>query len=417
MAAPEDPRGRHAAAMAALAKGDLPAAQGGLQRLADEGFLPGLYDLGRLFAFGLVGDDPRAGVPLLNRASDGGYAPAWLELAVLSLGDRAVPFDLPRIEAAVHAAAQEGYPPALRALALHWGRFGTDAENALGTLCLEHAAAGGDAVSLALLGTRLAQGNGTARNATRAAAIAGLLQASGLPVDAPAVAVDPALARPAGALAPLPTLPRPDFALAIEPPALLERSASPWIGTAEQALGAEECRFMRLMGGPMLRPALAGLPDGTRAESLVRTSYAMAFDPVIEDVSLRLIQRRMVGTVGCPLAHAEPLTLLRYAPGQEYRPHRDYRPPSGYVPLAQGGSGQRVATVIAYLNDVEAGGDTEFPLLDLTLAPKRGSLLAFRNVDAAGQPDPRTLHAGKPVEAGIKWIATLWIGEGPSRLV
>jgi hypothetical protein len=412
MASPEDRRERHHAAMAALARGELPVAQAALQRLADEGFPPALYDLGRLFVFGLVESAAAAGLPLLLRAADAGYPPAWFTLALLSLGEQALPLDLVRVRDAVHAAAQAGHPPALRALALHWGRHGDAAQRALGTLCLEHAALRGDAVSLALLGERLA-----AVDPARSAAIASLLQGSGLPVAPPAAPVDPARARPATPPPALPVLPRPDFASALAPPPLRERHADPWVATASEALGAEECRFVMLLGGAMLRPALAGQPDGTRAESLIRTSHAMAFDPVIEDVTLRLIQRRMVAAANCPLAHAEPLTLLRYEPGQEYRPHRDYRPPSAFVPAAQGGPGQRVATVIAYLNDVPAGGDTEFPLLGLTLAPERGGLLAFRNVDAAGQPDPRTLHAGRPVEAGSKWIATLWIGEGPSRLV
>jgi len=116
-----------------------------------------------------------------------------------------------------------------------------------------------------------------------------------------------------------------------------------------------------------------------------------------------------------PLSHGEPLILLRYAPGQEYRPHRDYLPPSKVIAVDDGGSGQRVATVIAYLNEVEAGGLTQFPLLDLEVSPIPGSLLAFRNLDQVGQPEPRSLHAGLPVTAGMKWICTLWLREAPIR--
>lgn len=405
-------------ALAQLARGDIAGGAQALEALARQGYPPALGELGRLHVFGLVGapDDTARGLDLLGRASDAGFPPAWVTLALLSLGEIAVPLDLRRVEEAMRAAAQAGFPPALRALALHWGRFGDAAARAIGTLCLEHAAMRGDAISLALLGERLAQGRDCARDAGRSDAIAALLQGSGLPVAPPSHAVDPALARPP-ALAPLPVLPRPDFALSIAPPSLVERSASPWVATAEAVLGEEECRFVMMLGAPMLRPALAGQPDGTRVQSLIRTSHAMAFDPVVEDVSLRLIQRRMAAAAGEPLAHAEPLTLLRYEPGQEYRPHRDYRPPSAFVPVSSGGPGQRVATSIAYLNDVSGGGATDFPELGLRIAPSMGGLLAFRNVDAAGRPDPRTLHAGTPVEAGVKWICTLWICEGRARLV
>ena len=32
----------------------------------------------------------------------------------------------------------------------------------------------------------------------------------------------------------------------------------------------------------------------------------------------------------------------------------------------------------------------------------------FFNVDAAGQPDRRTLHAGLPPSAGEKWLLSQW---------
>ena len=37
----------------------------------------------------------------------------------------------------------------------------------------------------------------------------------------------------------------------------------------------------------------------------------------------------------------------------------------------------------------------------------------FRNVDAQGQPDPRTLHAGRPPTAGEKWLLSVWILDRP----
>jgi prolyl 4-hydroxylase len=113
--------------------------------------------------------------------------------------------------------------------------------------------------------------------------------------------------------------------------------------------------------------------------------------------------------LGVPLANAEHLDLLRYLPGQEYRPHRDYLPPSapGNTPHPDA-PGQRVHTVFAYLADVESGGETDFPLLDVRITPKAGRVVHFVNLDATGAPDPRTLHAGMPVHAGVKWLGTLW---------
>jgi len=102
--------------------------------------------------------------------------------------------------------------------------------------------------------------------------------------------------------------------------------------------------------------------------------------------------------------------VLRYKPGAEYKPHYDY-----FIPDAPGTSriiangGQRVATVVIYLNDVERGGGTTFPDVGLEVMPKRGHAVFF----AYDQPDPSTLtlHAGAPVIEGEKWIAVKWLRE------
>ena len=64
-----------------------------------------------------------------------------------------------------------------------------------------------------------------------------------------------------------------------------------------------------------------------------------------------------------------------------------------------------------YLNDVEAGGETEFPLAGVRIAPVAGRAVVFDNLLADGRPDPESLHAGLPVARGEKWLATLWLRE------
>ena len=139
----------------------------------------------------------------------------------------------------------------------------------------------------------------------------------------------------------------------------------------------------------------------------------MTFEREDDDFWLRVLQRRLAALTGMPLAHAEPLAVLRYAKGEEYRAHRDYlRDP---VELAPDAPGQRVRTVFCYLSDVGAGGATDFPLLGVRIEPRRGRVVMFDNVDAAGAPDPDTLHAGMPVIRGRKWLATLWMRERAVR--
>jgi prolyl 4-hydroxylase len=65
--------------------------------------------------------------------------------------------------------------------------------------------------------------------------------------------------------------------------------------------------------------------------------------------------------------------------------------------------------VLIYLNDEYTGGETDFPVLGWRYRGSPGDALAFRNVTAAGLPDVRTLHAGRPPAGGEKWLLSKWI--------
>jgi len=71
--------------------------------------------------------------------------------------------------------------------------------------------------------------------------------------------------------------------------------------------------------------------------------------------------------------------------------------------------GQRIATVLIYLNEDYAGGETAFPKLGLNFRGATGDALFFTNVDRSGRADPLTLHAGTPPTSGEKWVLSQWI--------
>jgi prolyl 4-hydroxylase len=75
--------------------------------------------------------------------------------------------------------------------------------------------------------------------------------------------------------------------------------------------------------------------------------------------------------------------------------------------------GQRVATLVIYLNEVAGGGDTVFPRIGLAIKPRSGCGVYFEYCNAAGELDERCLHAGAPVSNGEKWIATKWLRQRP----
>lgn len=132
-------------------------------------------------------------------------------------------------------------------------------------------------------------------------------------------------------------------------------------------------------------------------------SLARAQTPLVAAV-----EARIAALTDWPVSHAEPLQVLRYEQGQEYKAHFDAFPETeaGAPHLAQGG--QRVQTVLIYLAAPDKGGETWFPKLGLRVRPKAGSAVIFRNVEGSGQRAALSLHSGEPVAAGEKIVMTCW---------
>ncbi len=141
-----------------------------------------------------------------------------------------------------------------------------------------------------------------------------------------------------------------------------------------------------------------------------RTSQGMFFSRGEGDL-VRAIEARIAALLNWPVDRGEGLQVLRYGVGAEYRPHFDYFDPAqpGSQAILKRG-GQRVGTVLMYLNTPEAGGATTFPDAGVEVHALRGSAVFF----AYEQPSPltRTLHGGAPVLAGEKWVATKWLRAG-----
>jgi len=126
------------------------------------------------------------------------------------------------------------------------------------------------------------------------------------------------------------------------------------------------------------------------------------------------LERRIAALVAWPVTHGEGFQILRYEAGAEYRAHLDtFDParPGSAAHLRRGG--QRVATLVIFLTEPEAGGGTRFAKAGLEVCPQRGSAVYFACVDEDGTIDPLSLHAGMPVVAGVKCVATKWLRQQP----
>jgi prolyl 4-hydroxylase len=189
------------------------------------------------------------------------------------------------------------------------------------------------------------------------------------------------------------------------PPAAMGK----FVRTQDHVLAPVQCRCLIEFAKPSLAPALVRDPRGGQAiRSALRTNSATVLPARIANLAVRLIERRLIQAGGGKLRHAEDLGILRYGPQEEYKPHRDYL----FDPklIGPGTSGQRVRTIFCYLNEVQLGGETEFLHWHERVTPKLGRVVIFDNVKD-GKVDPDSVHAGLPVLAGGKYLATLWLRE------
>ncbi len=176
-------------------------------------------------------------------------------------------------------------------------------------------------------------------------------------------------------------------------------------------LSDEECDAMIELARPKLARSTTVEPDsGGDMVHPDRTSFGMGFARGENDLCRR-IEARIAHLLEWPLENGEGLQVLNYGPGAQYKPHHDYFDPAmpgSEVLLRRGG--QRVASVVMYLNTPERGGATVFPESHLEVAAVKGNAVFF----SYDRPHPmtRTLHGGAPVLAGEKWILTKWLRVG-----
>ncbi|MDE2626377.1 MAG: 2OG-Fe(II) oxygenase [Burkholderiales bacterium] len=176
-------------------------------------------------------------------------------------------------------------------------------------------------------------------------------------------------------------------------------------------LSHDECDDMiALARSRLVRSETVQTDTGASEVNEARTSQGMFFARG-EHVLCGRVEARMSALLGWPVENGEGLQILRYGPGAQYKPHYDYfDPEQAGTPAILKRGGQRVASLVCYLNTPTQGGATVFPDVQLEVAPVKGNAVFF----SYDRPHPvtRTLHGGAPVIEGEKWVATKWLREG-----
>ena len=181
-------------------------------------------------------------------------------------------------------------------------------------------------------------------------------------------------------------------------------SADPHIEVISGLFSLAECRYVQLLATPWLEPAMIMTTTGGIRDPH-RDSDNMVVTPMTEDLVIQAINHCIAEASGTGYSWGEPLHVLRYQPGQQYRPHHDAH---AFAPIEQ----RRIATALMYLNDAYEGGETHFPELGFRVRGAVGDLLIFHNLTPDKEPDMRMMHAGLPILSGEKWLATRWIRGG-----
>jgi len=175
-------------------------------------------------------------------------------------------------------------------------------------------------------------------------------------------------------------------------------------------LSDAECDQIVALAGPrMARSETVDNATGGSEVNAARTSRGMFFERGETGVIDR-VEKRIAALLDWPVQNGEGLQVLHYQPGAEYKPHYDYFDPvhPGSAPILKRG-GQRVGTVLMYLNTPKKGGGTTFPDVGLEVAPIKGNAVFF-SYDRA-HVNTKSLHGGAPVIEGEKWVATKWLRE------
>ncbi len=178
---------------------------------------------------------------------------------------------------------------------------------------------------------------------------------------------------------------------------MLDGLLEPWI-----------CDYVIAMAAPTLTRGKVLDDTGRETVRDERTNTVMHFGLVDSDVILELVSARLAAAAEMPPENGEALGVLHYAVGEVYKPHVDYIPETLQNAPILKELGQRVRTLLVYLNDGFEGGATEFPHLKVGYKPPRGCALIFDSVKPDGSVDPMTLHVGAPPTSGQKWAISKW---------
>ena len=188
-------------------------------------------------------------------------------------------------------------------------------------------------------------------------------------------------------------------------------------------LTKKECESIINYSRPNLKKSMVVDEDniGGEVTHSSRTNSQAIFKPMSELSNLSKLKDKIRNIIseetGFPIENQESLTTLHYNVGEKFEPHYDwfYKDNKYWEGIEKCG-GQRIVSILIYLNDVSEGGETCYPELGIEIKPEMGKLLIHQNV-LEGRELKSALHGGKPPISGDKWALVCWVRENKWRAV
>jgi prolyl 4-hydroxylase len=196
-------------------------------------------------------------------------------------------------------------------------------------------------------------------------------------------------------------------------------SELPRIREYKDFLSADDCKMLIDYAAPSVQPGMVVDPLGN---SVIDYAHRDAFSTHFKNDNplIDVIIDRVSNAIDIDKSCFEKITFIKYEPGQEFKFHQDYFVPTESINGKESATdirckdgGNRISTVLLYLNNVEDSGETIFPWLDVFIRPEIGKLLQFDYGYDDFMLNLKSQHAGLPPSTHDKWIATIWIRESP----
>jgi Rps23 Pro-64 3,4-dihydroxylase Tpa1-like proline 4-hydroxylase len=172
---------------------------------------------------------------------------------------------------------------------------------------------------------------------------------------------------------------------------------NPPIYYIEKFLSHNECQHIINISDKNVRKSqVVDRITGQGVEHPSRTS-----ESCYHEYNLKWLISRVTRLTGVPQEFQEPTQVARYTSGQFYECHQD----AIDNPDAKG---QRIGTVLIYLNNVESGGATYFNTLNVRVQPKEGDAIVFFPAKMDSIMDERYLHTAETA-GSLKWVSQIWL--------